>query len=376
MNGEEAREELREWLSLPLTHSVHYACETFYYKEPPTRIAAIGVKNYRTNESHVFSVHDEIMRLGLSDSAVEPNGSEYAEVEKSMLGHFYDYVGSQGLNAARWLHWSMNSDQFGFAHLSNRFRDLGGKPLDIPASNRLCVSNSLHSIYGARFMCDPKLPNVAKMNQLTGPNFLPGDKEAFAFVAGKWREIHNASKEKASLILEIASLAVRKELLTHESLSVADMSDVAKVVALCQRFHKVANHVKCDYRKDRHGFQIEDEYAVQHLMHGLLLTLVDDIRPEEHTPSLGAGSSRVDFFLKKENLVVETKMIRDSLLDKQLTDELLIDIGRYSGMKVKDLVCLVYDPLALLKNPAGIKADLESKSSANLTVHLVIVPPV
>ena len=40
----------------------------------------------------------------------------------------------------------------------------------------------------------------------------------------------------------------------------------------------------------------------------------------------------------------------------------------------KNLVCLVYDPAGLLKNPTGLISDMEKLSSESLIVEVDIVP--
>ena len=56
----------------------------------------------------------------------------------------------------------------------------------------------------------------------------------------------------------------------------------------------------------------------------------DDVRPEDYVPEHAGGKSRVDFVLKSEKLVVETKIdpIRQ-LGAREVGEELIIDIERY-----------------------------------------------
>jgi REase_DpnII-MboI len=99
-----------------------------------------------------------------------------------------------------------------------------------------------------------------------------------------------------------------------------------------------------------------------------------DVRPEEWGPTYAGGSSRVDFLLKTESVLLETKMIRSNLLDKRLGEELTIDIAHYKQMPECDaLVRSVYDPGHLLKNPTGIENDL-SRPTDGLVVKVYIRP--
>ena len=83
----------------------------------------------------------------------------------------------------------------------------------------------------------------------------------------------------------------------------------------------------------------------------------------------------MDFLLKSEQIVIETKFATDSLRDKRLGEELMVDIARYqSHPDCKRLVCFVYDPEGSLKNPAGLEADL-SRVHGKLEVKVIVVSP-
>lgn len=145
------------------------------------------------------------------------------------------------------------------------------------------------------------------------------------------------------------------------------------VERLLRRFHLVARQLQ--HRHDeRDSLVISDEYDIQDLLHALLRIYFDDIRPEEYTPSYAGGASRVDFLLKEEKVVVEVKMTSSKLRDRQIGEQLIIDIQRYQAHQdCETLVCFVYDPEGFLKNPAGLANDL-SKKHDRLLVKVIIVP--
>ena len=145
------------------------------------------------------------------------------------------------------------------------------------------------------------------------------------------------------------------------------------VLALCRRFHLFAMQLK-----HRHGgrppLSIRDEYDVQDLFRAILLLHFDDVRPEEVTPSYAGNSSRVDFYLPDARLVVEVKMTRKSLQQRQVVDELIEDATRYASMRhVDTLVCLVYDPGNYCRNPTALERDV-AESGRKLSVHAVVCP--
>lgn len=153
--------------------------------------------------------------------------------------------------------------------------------------------------------------------------------------------------------------------------SLGEALSLAKLV--CERFHLAAQQLRSRY-SDRPPLQIEDEYDVQYLLHAILQVHFDDIRKEEWTPSYAGGSSRVDFLLKEQGIVIEVKKTRESLKAKQIGDELLIDMQRYQiHPDCKSLVCFVYDPDEWICNPRGLENDL-NRDEDGFSIIVIIVP--
>lgn len=142
---------------------------------------------------------------------------------------------------------------------------------------------------------------------------------------------------------------------------------------LFDRFHLVARQLRSRHAQ-RDTIEMEDEYDVQDLLHALLHLVSEDIRKEEWTPSYAGGSSRVDFLLKKEKIVIEVKKTRKDLTVREIGDQLLIDIGRYQTHPDCDkLICFVYDPEGRIGNPVGLESDL-TKKHGSLPVVVIISP--
>jgi hypothetical protein len=146
------------------------------------------------------------------------------------------------------------------------------------------------------------------------------------------------------------------------------------VILLCRRLHRYIVAL-ANRRTGRPPVVVNDEYDVQYLLNAILRLHFDDVRPEEGTGSYAGGSARMDFLLKREQTVVEAKMTRENLKDRELGNELLQDVARYKQHQdCKQLVCLIYDPSHLVANPNGLQSDLERMSSAELAVAVLIVP--
>jgi hypothetical protein len=145
------------------------------------------------------------------------------------------------------------------------------------------------------------------------------------------------------------------------------------VQSICHRFHSVVRQLRTRHN-DRPTFDVEDEYDVQDLLHALLRLHFDDIRPEEWTPSYAGKSTRMDFLLKKQKVVIEVKKTRKGLDAKKLGEELIIDMAHYRNhADCHTLICFVYDPESRTANPAGLEADL-SRDDPDLTVRVIISP--
>jgi hypothetical protein len=138
-------------------------------------------------------------------------------------------------------------------------------------------------------------------------------------------------------------------------------------------------HSFCTQLKNRHSnrqtIEIKDEYDVQDLLHCILKLHFKDVREEEYTPSYGGSSSRMDFLLKNENIVIEVKKTRERLSDKEIGEQLILDVAHYKNHpNCNILKCFVYDPENRVKNPRGLENDLKKLSDDNLSVELFIRP--
>lgn len=142
---------------------------------------------------------------------------------------------------------------------------------------------------------------------------------------------------------------------------------------LFERFHNIARQLLRRY-SNRQTLSIADEYDVQDLLHALMKEHFDDVRPEEWTPSYAGNSNRMDFLLKQEEIAIEVKMTRKGLGDKELGEQLIIDIAKYkSHPNCRCLYCFVYDPEGIIRNPRGLEKDL-AELGKNFLVKVFIRP--
>ncbi|MBD2345602.1 hypothetical protein H6G18_15795 [Anabaena subtropica FACHB-260] len=192
-------------------------------------------------------------------------------------------------------------------------------------------------------------------------------------------EIHRINNEVLSAVNYALSLdEVYPYLYKKDAQETLSEQAVNRLVVICRRFHLVARQLerrRLDNSKARETLKIKDEYDVQDLLNSLLKVDFDDVRSEEWTPSYAGSSSRVDFLLKAEKIVIEVKKTRETLTDKKIGEELAIDIIRYNNHPdCKYLFCFIYDPDGYLNNPNGLVNDLKNSGSDNLNVIAVVNP--
>jgi hypothetical protein len=189
----------------------------------------------------------------------------------------------------------------------------------------------------------------------------------------EYQNAYIAGLDKARLVIQ----SMVKEIETYwpdESAQETSKSTGETIELICNRFHTVVRQLK-KRRKGRTVLEVKDEYDVQDLMRVLLHLFFDDIRPEEVTPSYAGKSARVDFLLKVEKTVLEIKHGRTNLTEKELGDELIIDIRRYKETHpdCESLYCFVYDPEGYIDNPRGMENDL-SQVTEGMPVKVIIAP--
>lgn len=177
-----------------------------------------------------------------------------------------------------------------------------------------------------------------------------------------------------SYVKKLKSIYERLELYPEDGSIVSKhISDdpIMTIKKLVEKFHAVTRQLRQRY-DNRPTLDVTDEYDVQDLLHALLRIHFEDIRPEEWTPSYAGGSSRMDFLLKAEKVVVEVKKTRAKLGAKEVGDQLAIDILRYRvHPDCKILICFVYDPEGFIRNPKGFESDLSGKRDGLELVTIV-----
>lgn len=275
------------------------------------------------------------------------------------------------------------------------------RPVNLIVSKEEAKSNILKQIKEGKSLIEQEIKNREDLEELISKKhewsdfnselllrFFDGDEicKEYSISSAGIIKINPSFQEEISLIkdninkqISILNSIYRRLDIIPENISNLNNSQkktlnaLDKIELLVNRFHTIVRQLKIRYQK-RETIEINDEYDVQDLLHALLKIFFDDIRNEEWTPSYAGSSARVDFLLKKEKIVIEVKKTRKTLREKQIGNELIIDIERYKVHPAcKILLCFVYDPEGYVSNPTGLENDLSRKNN-NFEVKVLIVP--
>lgn len=118
---------------------------------------------------------------------------------------------------------------------------------------------------------------------------------------------------------------------------------------------------------------VASERDLQVVTDGILRLLFRNVIAEDPIPKKSGASSRTDFVIKDEGVLIETKMIRKTLTDKKVGDELLIDWGRYPRYPdIRGVFAIIYDPRRLLENPVALEDDL-TENDPGISMKAIVV---
>lgn len=160
-----------------------------------------------------------------------------------------------------------------------------------------------------------------------------------------------------------------------KELSISKSTPIEIVEQILNRFERSVRQLRRRY-DNRPTIDAKDEYDIQDILHTILKCYFEDVRPEEYCPSYAGSSSRIDFLLKKERIIIEAKYSTSKLKDKKIGEQLIIDIKRYETHPDCDtLFCFVYDPDGNINNPVALENDLSGQHGKNNFKVKVVISP-
>ena len=182
------------------------------------------------------------------------------------------------------------------------------------------------------------------------------------------------------------TMSERIESQVRETWSVNRETQDAVVIIeqLCRRFPLFARQLQ-QRRRDvrepgkqergkRPTIEMGDEYDIQDALHAILKLHFDDVRKEEWTPSYAGSQNRMDFLLKREKIVIETKFMGAKLTQGEVTRQLTIDEKYYrQHPDCQTLVCFVYDPEYRCDNPTALEGDI-NLDEGDFRIRVIVSP--
>ncbi|MET1250344.1 hypothetical protein ABWW58_16310 [Sporolactobacillus sp. STCC-11] len=119
--------------------------------------------------------------------------------------------------------------------------------------------------------------------------------------------------------------------------------------------------------------QIGNEYDLQRILFSLIKPVFPTARCEVPN-DVGYGSIRFDIILNDYDLAIETKCSRDSMKERELTEEIGADITNYP---ISHLFVFIYDKDRVIKNKdAFVKNYTKNKNEAGKIVETFVLQPV
>lgn len=232
------------------------------------------------------------------------------------------------------------------------------------------ILNTKYSVQGTYYTCvdestfyrwQPKVLNYLR-------HYLPPDNIYLNKIEKvKFYEYHD-------VLLGVNTLESLLEVLKEGDIILDSKNDVESLENVLYRFPKVVNKLSKGRKNVNTVLTIKDEYDVQHLLNGLLSLHFDTIFSEDAVPNSKGSCSRVAFFIKDISTILEIKMTREGLKNKELGEQLNDDISKYPKRDDCDKIYFfIYDPNNYIENPEDFEDDFTSKRD-NIMIKTIIVP--
>jgi len=353
--------ELKNSLDRDLIRVIHYGCESWYQvQDRPVAISSISIVDFKNRAETSFSLCD------FSDHS-----------EEKLLREFYKFL--QQAPDARYVTWNMNSSEYGFEAISNRYRFLIKEdPLyQVPKGMIFDLDDLLQEQYGAFYSDHPKLLNMSIINRFSKRHMLTGKEESEKFQQKLFGDIKRSISEKANLIAFLLKRFLNGTVETKNSGPRLCWSgqkiDVQEIIGtIAHRFKSFSRTIRHRHDK-RETINFVDEYDYQDALHSVLTLFFDDIRREEWCPSYAGGSKRIDIIIPDFLTAIELKHIKDKTKTVDLGDELTIDLANYKKHpNIKSIICIVFDEKGILFNPKGLEKDLSGIRDGILCTTIIV----
>lgn len=172
------------------TFAIHYACECFYNGGAiAPAICAISLVNLETKEVHTFALHNYIIQ-----------GKSLMESEHQLLTDFVNFY--KALNSPIFIHWAMDSIEYGFKAIYSRCENFGIYDFDLSKMQDINLSK----------LIDYSLMKSLEMNNCKRISVLRGKDEAMCFDKRDFNLVQLSTQGKALGILDLFEKYISNDL--------------------------------------------------------------------------------------------------------------------------------------------------------------------
>jgi hypothetical protein len=150
--------------------------------------------------------------------------------------------------------------------------------------------------------------------------------------------------------------------------------DIALIEQVCKRLPNAARILSNRQSKNKQPYDIEDEYDVQDLLHGILRAYVKYSVQEDPIPKVaGSKSSRADISIEELSLLIEIKYARGPNDQKRIFEEISQDLTLYTAWKpLKTLFVVIYNS-GDLKDPEALEKLGGEKEISGKRFNVVVI---
>ncbi len=172
---------------------LHYACTDI--NKSPVIVTSISIKDYSLGQTFSFSF------------------DEY-ESESKLLSEFVKHMQKYQNHIV--VTWNQKSSTYGVQHLQRRCQELeASDKFPIKLENVIDLDDIFVAKYGRNYTKDPKLRNLAQLNEVTLQNFVDGIDEIKLFNEKEYKKIENSTNRKVGVIADCLILAFHNKLKTN-----------------------------------------------------------------------------------------------------------------------------------------------------------------
>lgn len=185
---------------------IHYACDDFNSSKS---ISSISVMNFSNRITKTFDIDKTARMLRLPDNKTTYCNST---IQRKLLEEFNSFL--QVHPDTQWISWNMENDFYGFNAIYEYSEFLNIEhPVKVSESQQINLSHLLADLYGPNFAIDPKMENLAKINNIDlAYEFKTGKEEIKLLKQSKYNEISRSTARKLLIFRSFLEKAINNKL--------------------------------------------------------------------------------------------------------------------------------------------------------------------